>query len=51
MQQWRICPLSEETIIGLTAFKAAVEECRGVNIVPITLDLLKIVSNSNKMYM
>ena len=34
--------LSEETIIGLRALKAVVEECGDVNKVPITLDLLTI---------
>ena len=34
--------LNEETIIGLRAIKAAVEECGGVNKVQITQDLLRI---------
>ena len=42
--------LNEETIIGLRASKAAVEECGGVNKVPITKDLLKAATNSHRMY-
>ena len=38
------------TIIGLRASKAAVEECGGVNKVPITKDLLKAATNSHRMY-
>ena len=42
--------LNEETIIGLRASKAAVEECGGVNKVPITKDLLEAATNSHRMY-
>ena len=42
--------LNEETIIGLRASKATVEECGGVNKVPITKDLLKAATNSHRMY-
>ena len=43
--------LSDETIIGLRAIKAAVKECGDVNKVPITLNLLKVANNSYRMYM
>ena len=36
--------------IGLRASKAAVEECGGVNKVPITQDLLKVATNSHRLY-
>ena len=42
--------LNEETIIGLRASKAAIEQCGGVNKVPITKDLLKAATNSHRMY-
>ena len=42
--------LNEETIIGLRASKAAVEECGGVIKVPITKDLLKAATNSHRIY-
>ena len=37
--------LSEETIIGLRAVKAAVGKCVGVNKVTKTLDFLKVAKN------
>ena len=43
--------LSEDTIIGLRAIKADVDECGSMNKVPITLDLLKVVNNSHRIYM
>ena len=42
--------LNGETIIRLRASKAAVEECVGVNKVPITQDLLKVATNSHRLY-
>ena len=42
--------LNEETIIRLRDSKAAVEECGGVNKVPITKDLLKVATNSHRLY-
>ena len=42
--------LNEETIIGLRASKAAVEECGDINKVPITQDLLKVAINSHRLY-
>ena len=41
---------NEETIIGLRASKVAVEECRGVNKVPITQDLPNFALNSHRLY-
>ena len=43
--------LSEENIIGLRDIKATVEECEGVNKVPIMQDMLKVTNNSHRMYM
>ena len=43
--------LSDETIMMLRAVRTAVEECGGVNKVPITLDLMKVANNSQRMYM
>ena len=42
--------LNEETIIGPRASKAAVEECGGVTKVPIAQDLLKVATNSHRLY-
>ena len=42
--------LNEEAIIGLRASKAAVEECGGVNKVPIIQDFLKVTTNSHRLY-
>ena len=42
--------LNEETIFGLGASKAAVEGCGGVNKVPIIQDLLKVATNSHRLY-
>ena len=38
-------------LTGLRAIKAVVEEYEGVNIVPITLGMLKAVNNEHKEYM
>ena len=42
--------LNEKTIIGCRDNKAVVEECEGVNKVPVTQDLLKVATNSHRPY-
>ena len=42
--------LNEETVIGHRASKAVVEECGGVNKVPVTQDLLKVATHFHRLY-
>ena len=42
--------MSEETINGLTSTKAAVQEYGRASKVPITLEMVKAVENSYKLY-
>ena len=39
-----------ETIIGLRATKAAVQDYGGIQNVPITLDMIKVVEKSHHLY-
>ena len=42
--------MKDETIIGLRAAKAAVQDYGGVQNVPITLDMIKVVKMSHHLY-
>ena len=42
--------LKDETILGLRATKAAVQDYGGVQNVPITLDMIKVVEKSHQLY-
>ena len=42
--------INDETIIGLIATKAAVQDYGGVQNVPITLDMIKVVKKSHHLY-
>ena len=42
--------MSEEAMIGLWATKAAIKEYRGVNNVPVTMDMVRVKENSHQLY-
>ena len=42
--------MKDETIIGLRAVKVAVKDYGGVQNVPITLDMIKVVKKSHHIY-